>query len=440
MHVVANYDMSNHNGDSLLDITSNNHNGTVNSGTWGDGFLLFNGTSTWVNLGEINSGTVTMQVTFEPSTIGTYQYLIGNWEGGGGGLLLNSYGYIVGELYIGDGYYSVTSKNIIKTGNKYNATITYDGYLIKLYVNGSLEDITRVAGTISEPLSNTSVALGVNPRGTAAVDGYYFTGKIYNAAIHDVAISSDQVAIDYDTTGLYLEKDTYIIDNFSNWELLNATKDANNVLTMNGGNPAVRSDYYDVNGGFWYFKFDTYGSSTTSYCNGGTGVNFVTYYYDSESQPSTTIGNDENNGWGGCGPIDTWNVFTWEGYTSKYSSRAAINARYGPNVKYVRAQFNVGTSGSNVYSEAPTKIRNFELHGDSIVNSFYDIKVTTTGNKSISTIKYAAGEKTINYFKSNGSLVSNNSIRVTQNGVYTVYLKDSDENEIIKTITITNIG
>ena len=63
-----------------------------------------------------------------------------------------------------------------------------------------------------------------------------------------------------------------------------------------------------------------------------------------------------------------------------------------------------------------------------MTNSFYLINVKLD-NPNITTIKYAKGNYTSDYFASNGTIVSNNQIRVTENGTYTVYAEDSSGNK-----------
>lgn len=436
-HVIANYDMKYRNDDVLLDINGN-RNGTVNNGTWGYDYLTFNGTNTWVNFGTMNTENQTIQVTFEPTAVGTYQYVIGNWEGGGGGINIKSDGTIMGEYYINGEYHQVSSSTIVENNKKYNVALTYDGYVLKLYVNGSLESATLALGTIGASLDSTPFALGTNPGPSSTSNVNYFTGKIYNAAIHDVALSADQIAIDADTTGLYLEKDTYLISNFNDWTFSQdlADLDINGVITLKASGTAIAvSPTFEVNGGFWYPEFDAFSITAAPSCDGRAGANYTSEYYNASMVATAALEGNTNNGWGTCYSLNAWSTIDWSGYNSKYSSRAVVNPRYGPNIKYVRIKFNAG----NTWSGVPIKIRNFKIHGESIPNDFYNIKVMTNGNIGVSTVKYASGNKDVSYFRTSGTVVNGNLIRVTQNGTYTVYLKDNAGNEVVKTIVISDI-
>lgn len=236
---------------------------------------------------------------------------------------------------------------------------------------------------------------------------------------------------------LILSKITYISIPFDNtWTLNNASIDANGYLTL-GANGAAASAYstlIEVNGGIFNFVLDAYtekiASSFSSYNMGG--VNWTTSYYDA-SQNSTT--NNEGygvNGWAVILALNRWvNNVDW------YTGKSISKTRWGPNVKYVSLTFTSGPSNS--WSNSPTKVRNLKLYGTKVKNSFYIIEVKLNSSNSISQIKYAKGLKPLSYFGSNGIVSTDASIRVTENGTYTVYVKDNTGKESIASIEITDI-
>lgn len=70
-----------------------------------------------------------------------------------------------------------------------------------------------------------------------------------------------------------------------------------------------------------------------------------------------------------------------------------------------------------------------------IVNLF----VSVTDDQVVQTIRYAKGKKDLNYFAKSGTNISNNSnLKITENGIYTIYAIDSVGNETIKEIEVTN--
>ena len=220
-HVLANYDMKHRNNNTLIDLSEYNRDATAINGTFGYDYLQFDGSSTWVNLGQINSNNQTLEATIKIDYMPTeYGYIIGNVQGGGGGMFIATDGTIYGRYYINGDYRTVTSVSKIEVGKTYHLALTYDGQTIKLYINGGLEEKYEISGNISAPTNNTVMAIGTNPVGSNA-EANYFKGKIYNAAVHDVALDAEQIAIDAETTGLSLEKITYIEDNFEGWSLNN---------------------------------------------------------------------------------------------------------------------------------------------------------------------------------------------------------------------------
>ena len=239
---------------------------------------------------------------------------------------------------------------------------------------------------------------------------------------------------------LSLIKETYLEDDFTGWTLTNARVFDDNgtkVLALgedgNDGD-AVSPTYYHVNGGFWYITFDGYSTNTTQ-----QWVRWKTNYYDDNMNEAYTLNGSKDNGWATTVNYNEWknNVY-WQGnYNSITSPSVVTYKRYGPDVKYTSLLF-VSTKNES-YSRPPVFIRNLKICGEAIPNSFYDIKITSSDNEGVTETKYASGSQTAEYFRNNGTVVTDSSIRVTTNGTYTVYVRDAVGNETIDTIEITNI-
>ena len=76
----------NYEATTWADLSGNNNNGTVTlgSGKWGENYLEFDGSSTWVDLGtQMNYQTITMETTISPDTFGQSRYILNNFEGAG---------------------------------------------------------------------------------------------------------------------------------------------------------------------------------------------------------------------------------------------------------------------------------------------------------------------------------------------------------------------
>lgn len=233
---------------------------------------------------------------------------------------------------------------------------------------------------------------------------------------------------------LSLSKETYIEANFSNWTLTDSSV-SNSELILNQSTSLAESDYINVNGGFWYSVFDVYTTTASSNYSPKGGIYYNSYYYNSSYNTSSSIQNYTNNAWAiGNLSLNQWNNnLNW--YKNGGYNKENMQQRYGPDVKYVKLKYSVG----NAYSQPTTKIRNLKIYGEEIPNNFYLINIQSNDNVGVVLTKYASGNQTINYFKTNGTEVLNNQIRVTTNGIYTVYVRDEAGNETIQTINITNI-
>lgn len=180
-----------------MDISGNGKDGVITDGTWGDNYLEFNGSTTWANLGVINSDYQTIEATFSVDEVLPSKgiIVISNYEIGGGGIQIRN-GYIGGEFYINSDYRKITSNIKVSAGTKYHVAITYDGSDEILYVNGEEKGRISISGTIGIPNSSTVMALGINPCGNG-VDNVsnevFLNGRIYSAAVYNKGLTEQQV-------------------------------------------------------------------------------------------------------------------------------------------------------------------------------------------------------------------------------------------------------
>ena len=175
------------------DISGNKKNGTITDGTWGENYLQFNGTTTWANLGVMNSNYQTLEATFSADRDNIAEdVILSNWENGGAGIYLAN-GRLYASFYIGGAYKVIPSKEKCVIGEIYNAIGTYDGKKISFYVNGVLQGELSITGKIGTPANSTVMAIGVNPSRNGKGGSTLFKGKIYNVAIYNQALTADQV-------------------------------------------------------------------------------------------------------------------------------------------------------------------------------------------------------------------------------------------------------
>ena len=121
--------------------------------------------------------------------------------------------------------------------------------------------------------------------------------------------------------------------------------------------------------------------------------------------------------------------------------------------------FNVSKNGVIIYAKGETyteieseivsrKITNIDKDAPVInVNGDFDtpkqklnLFIGATDKSSIDRIKYAKGNRNIDYFKNNGNVVDNfSSLTIDENGEYTIYAIDELGNATVKVIKVTNI-
>ena len=92
---------------------------------------------------------------------------------------------------------------------------------------------------------------------------------------------------------------------------------------------------------------------------------------------------------------------------------------------------------SNIDSTAPT----INVSGDLISKKrVVNLYVSATDDQKVDLVRYASGKQNIEYFTKSGKNINNNSnLKITENGIYTIYALDSVGNETIKEIEVNNI-
>ncbi len=198
--LIRSYDAKNNTIPNRYDSTattwrdlSGNHDGEIHGATWENDYLKLDGVDDWVNLGQVElTNQVTVDATITVNEIQTgVAYILNNFELGGIGLFLTS-GVPAFQVYIdGVGYVQIKSSKSATMGEKIRITGTYNGENLSLYINGKLEAKKTQTGTIRVPKSNTVMAIGCNPSGSAG-DGFsninVYSAKVYNRALTETEI------------------------------------------------------------------------------------------------------------------------------------------------------------------------------------------------------------------------------------------------------------
>ncbi len=195
-HFDANNNMGNgHSKDTKTwkDLSLSNKDANLNGGTFEDAYLNLNGTSDWVNLGEVSlttAATIEAQIKINEIQSGEKTILC-NYEAGGMGIALRD-GKPETSVYVNGIYQRVMLDEVLDTDRIYNISGTYDGKALNLYIDGVLHATKTISGTIGQPVSNTVMAIGANPSGSTA-DGNFANIKVYSARIYNKALSQTEI-------------------------------------------------------------------------------------------------------------------------------------------------------------------------------------------------------------------------------------------------------
>ena len=322
-----------------------------------------------------------------------------------------------------------------KVEGKFYKSASYTGYLYSGTQGGQAEASQEYSyGETKKLKKNEFERLGYTFTGwNTKADG---TGTAY--ADEQIITNStlDEITIDLyaqweDTTNpnLELSKETYQ-EGFDDWELTGgAYVDEEGILNLPNESSVAQSIYYPTGNEFWYPTYEAY---TTEACSSGFsgGDMFISSYYNQEYEPTTNLEERTSNACASLLNLNTWNNLN-------FFNRFKKLTLYGNDIEYIRLRF--GQDGNKYYNAYPERIRNFKLHGQ-LWAGFYDIIITTSDyGTGVKLIKYADGERDTEYFKTNGTVIAEDTIRVTENGKYTVYVEDNAGNSTVETIEITKI-
>ena len=190
------YDLTGNQNGAIMNGTSSHTASTV-SGKWGTNYLQFNGSTDWVNLGQIDTSItnkITLDAIVEVSDDTKTYGILSNIDDGGAEICLSEGFPKINLWFEGDTEYTrITAPKKIKKNTPTRITGIYNGKILALYVNGELAgSVTRKNATIHKPVNNTVMAIGCNPTGSSA-QNYYFKGKVYSAKIYNKGLSQSQI-------------------------------------------------------------------------------------------------------------------------------------------------------------------------------------------------------------------------------------------------------
>ena len=212
------------------DFDDLNENGKINGAIKEENQVSLDGVDDYINLGLENydfkdSMTLAIKVKFNDTNRKTRQYILGNWDSGGGGIFLDSNNKIVAEIYnLTTGYVSSSSNISIASNKEYILLLTCDGNNLRLYINGKLENLTTFIKTIG--LSKMPIIIGGNPGGD--ISNVTASGlaniSVKKAAIYDRALSEEEIS-KYNKDDIVINDDTDLLK-YVNFEKTTANNES----------------------------------------------------------------------------------------------------------------------------------------------------------------------------------------------------------------------
>lgn len=191
----------NHN--SVLDLSGNGNNGTINDSAYSSGSATINGLdgqSVDCGLADYDFGdsaTYLIRAKFSEFNSDGNSEFFGNWQAGGGGIAYNPTSkQLYASFYIEDqeGYVIIRAQISDETylTSQYNTfALTYDGSILSLYFNGSLIVSTNTSGNIG--ISSAPIAVGGNPdtSGNISLEANL---SVSDVLIYDRALTASEIS------------------------------------------------------------------------------------------------------------------------------------------------------------------------------------------------------------------------------------------------------
>ena len=195
----------------IIDYSYNNNYGTIYGATQQSDGLIFDGIDDYVDAGLSNhnfKNAISLVVRFKlhAKDKSYSQNVFGNWESGGGGIYVNKDNYIYSSLYINGGYQTLTAPQAVELNKFYTVVLTFDGTNVKLYVNGTLENVVTAAGNIG--ISAVPFAIGTNINASSKID--YGNITVSDVSVYNKALSDEEVKTNF-SNNVYLIKNNLLL-------------------------------------------------------------------------------------------------------------------------------------------------------------------------------------------------------------------------------------
>jgi hypothetical protein len=203
--LVAAYSFNTISGSSVADVSGNNNGGTVSgpvatvAGKYG-GALTFDGLNDWVTVADSNSLDLTTGMTLmawvNPAAISASWRTVLFKEGGPGSMDYSLYAAEdtakpIGQVYIG-GEQNAIGTATLPLGTWSHLAVTYDGAVLRLYVNGTQVGTKSIAGQITP-------TTGVLRIGGNNIWPEWFNGSIDEVRVFNRALTQGEIQTNMNT-------------------------------------------------------------------------------------------------------------------------------------------------------------------------------------------------------------------------------------------------
>jgi len=233
-------------GTNWRDLSGKGTNGTLTNGpTWNsNGYFTFDATDDYVNFPNdtaLNSNSITVSSTFNPTSVNQNGFLFEKgYVNTQYALFFENPTFKLRFMFsnIGMADFQVGASTYMTAGRWYNAIVTYDSSVAKMYINGTLVNQATYNDTIQ--VNNNGERIGAWYDG--GVTGYHFNGSISNTQVYPRALTETQVKQNYFGSPIVTDGLVFAVD-------------ANNIVS------------YPKSGTSWY---NLTGSNIGTFINGPT--------------------------------------------------------------------------------------------------------------------------------------------------------------------------
>ena len=249
--------------------------------------------------------TVSIECTFKLNEInadGEYD-IFSNQQSGGLGIGLEN-GRLQFYCNVDGTYYQPNAE--VETGKWYHVVGTYDGEIVKLYINGILVDTRAVEGKMKFTSNEDAMHFVIG--GDSSTDGVEFLSKVEvaNANLFSSVLSDEQIEANYNS--IFVKDDVEVpaadmLDvNFKNGSADDTSETKNNVETI--GSPVVADDtdlnckVATFNGSYDAFKYPFDATKYSKMTNAVTIEATFKYNESPESGEYDIFSNQQSGGMG----------------------------------------------------------------------------------------------------------------------------------------------